>query len=143
MVLATFAACSSGDTGPTADHSNLPDTVRLTSTAFADGSDIPEKYTCDGADVSPPLTWSNVPQGTRSLALIVDDPDARGWTHWSLYNIPTDVEKLPEAVTSPAGSPTGTIAGVNDFKRKGYGGPCPPGGAPHRYLFKIYALEKG
>ncbi|GIV60198.1 YbhB/YbcL family Raf kinase inhibitor-like protein [Rhodocaloribacter litoris] len=119
--------------------------LQLTSTAFAHGEEIPRKYTCDGEDLSPPLSWSGVPGGTRSLALIVDDPDApdpraprRTWVHWVLYNLPPDAAGLPEGVEAGA-LPPGTRQGLNDWKRPGYGGPCPPVGR-HRYFFKLYAL---
>ncbi|RMG37022.1 MAG: YbhB/YbcL family Raf kinase inhibitor-like protein [Gammaproteobacteria bacterium] len=118
----------------------------ISSPAFPHKGSIPVKYTCDGEDISPPLVWSGVPQGTRSLALIVDDPDAPDpaaprmtWVHWVLYNIPSDSTGLPEAV-SPAELPPGTEQGINDWKRTGYGGPCPPIGR-HRYFFKLYALK--
>ena len=107
LVFATVVACSDSDNGPTPDQSKIPETIRLSSTAFTDGSDIPPKYTCDGADLSPPLAWSNVPKGTRSLALIVDDPDARGWTYWSLTISPltsgSSLKRLSQAVTSVKG----------------------------------------
>lgn len=116
----------------------------LTSLAFAHMAAIPAKYTCQGADVSPPLTWSGVPAGTKSLALIVDDPDAPDpaapkmtWVHWVLYNIPPTTEGLPEAVQT---LPAGTREGLNDWQRTGYGGPCPPIGR-HRYFHKLYALD--
>lgn len=116
----------------------------LTSLAFAHMAAIPAKYTCQGADVSPPLTWSGVPAGTKSLALIVDDPDAPDpaapkmtWVHWVLYNIPPTTEGLPEAVKT---LPAGTREGLNDWQRTGYGGPCPPIGR-HRYFHKLYALD--
>ncbi len=116
----------------------------LTSTAFADGGAIPVKYTCEGRDVSPPLAWSGVPPGAKSLALIVDDPDAPDpaapkltWVHWVLYNLPPDAGALAEAVTD---LPVGTQDGSNDWKRTGYGGPCPPIGR-HRYFHKLYALD--
>ncbi|MEW5782817.1 MAG: YbhB/YbcL family Raf kinase inhibitor-like protein [Pseudomonadota bacterium] len=116
----------------------------LTSLAFAHMAAIPAKYTCQGADVSPPLTWSGVPAGTKSLALIVDDPDAPDpaapkmtWVHWVLYNIPPTTEGLPEAVET---LPAGTREGLNDWQRTGYGGPCPPIGR-HRYFHKLYALD--
>ncbi|HZV20322.1 MAG TPA: YbhB/YbcL family Raf kinase inhibitor-like protein [Hyphomicrobiales bacterium] len=119
-------------------------TFKLTSTAFKDGGTIPRLYTCEGEDVSPPLTWSGVPQGTRSLALIIDDPDAPDpkaprmtWVHWVLYDIPPDATGLPEAVKA---LPPGTKSGLNDWKRTGYGGPCPPIGR-HRYFHKLYALD--
>ncbi len=116
----------------------------LTSTAFADGGAIPVKYTCEGRDVSPPLVWSGVPAGAKSLALIVDDPDAPDpaapkltWVHWVLYNMPPDAGALAEAVTD---LPAGTRDGSNDWKRTSYGGPCPPIGR-HRYFHKLYALD--
>ncbi len=114
------------------------------SPAFEEGGSIPSKYTCDGEDVSPPLQWQGVPAGTRSLALIVDDPDAPDpraprmtWVHWVLYDLPADSSGLPEAVSA---LPPGTREGINDWKRTGYGGPCPPIGR-HRYFFKLYALD--
>ena len=118
----------------------------ISSPAFPHEGDIPVRYTCDGDDVSPPLVWSGIPEGARSLALIVDDPDAPDpaaprmtWVHWVLYNLPPDSSGLPEAV-SDAGLPPGTGQGINDWKRTGYGGPCPPVGR-HRYFFKLYALD--
>lgn len=118
----------------------------LTSSAFGHNDPIPRHHTCDGADVSPPLAWSEVPEGTKSLALIVDDPDAPDpaapmmiWVHWLLYNIPPSVTALAEGV-NPKQLPPGTLQGINDWKRTGYGGPCPPIGR-HRYFFKLYALD--
>ena len=118
----------------------------LNSSAFADGETIPREYTCDGEDVSPPLSWSGVPGGTASLALIVDDPDAPDpaapkmiWVHWVLYDLPPSVSFLSSAVTAE-GLPGGARQGRNDWKRTGYGGPCPPIGR-HRYYFKLYALD--
>lgn len=120
--------------------------LTLTSTVFASGGDIPSLYTCEGKDVSPPLAWSGVPEGARSLALICDDPDAPDpakpkmtWVHWVLYDLPVTAAGLPEAV-KPADLPPGTREGKNDWKRTGYGGPCPPIGR-HRYFFKLYALD--
>jgi len=112
-------------------------TIILTSAAFREGADIPRKYTCDGEDLSPPLSWSGIPQDALSLALIADDPDAPvgTWVHWVLYDIPPDREGLSAGVQG-----VGT-EGVNDFRRFGYGGPCPPKGKPHRYFFKLYALD--
>lgn len=116
----------------------------LSSTAFAHQGAIPTKYTCEGADVSPPLTWIDLPSGTKSLALIVDDPDAPDpaapkmtWVHWVLYNLPPTVNGLPECVSA---LPPGTQQGMNDWRRTGYGGPCPPIGR-HRYFHKLYALD--
>jgi len=123
-----------------------PMTMTLTSPSFAPNGDIPSQFTCEGKDRSPALQWTGVPLATKSLALIVDDPDAPDpkapkmtFVHWLLYNIPADAKGLPEAV-SRQGLPPGTLEGVSDFKRTGYGGPCPPKGK-HRYLFKLYALD--
>jgi len=120
--------------------------LRLTSNAFDHDGAIPGTYTCDAGDVSPPLDWTGIPTGTRSLALIVDDPDAPDpaapkmtWVHWVLYNIPPHAGGLPEAVAA-ADLPPGTREGLNDWKRTGYGGPCPPIGR-HRYFHKLYALD--
>jgi len=120
--------------------------MQLTSSAFADNGAIPPKYTCEGADASPALAWSGIPGGTKSLALIVDDPDAPDpaapkmtWVHWVLYNLPPDTKGLAEGVQS-AQLPAGTRHGRNDWKRTGYGGPCPPVGR-HRYFHKLYALD--
>jgi Raf kinase inhibitor-like YbhB/YbcL family protein len=121
-------------------------TLKLTSSAFADGDAIPRKYTCQGADVSPPLAWEGVPAGTKSLVLIVDDPDAPDpkaprmtWVHWVLYNVPADAKALPENAAR-TGLPKGTAVGLNDWNRADYGGPCPPIGR-HRYFHKLYALD--
>lgn len=112
-------------------------------TAFAEGDEIPKKYTCEGADLSPALNWSDAPAGAQSFALIVDDPDAPvgTWTHWILWNIPASATALPEGVQKVEKLSDGTRQGRNDFKRIGYGGPCPPPGKPHRYFFKLYALD--
>jgi Raf kinase inhibitor-like YbhB/YbcL family protein len=121
-------------------------TLTLTSTAFADGGEIPRLYTCQGQDISPPLAWNGVPPGAKSLVLIVDDPDApdpakpqRTWVHWVLYNLPPDAAGLAEAVPA-AGLPPGTETGLNDWGRTDFGGPCPPIGR-HRYFHKLYALD--
>jgi Raf kinase inhibitor-like YbhB/YbcL family protein len=121
--------------------------LKLTSPAFKNRSEIPPVYTCDGNDLSPALAWSNVPEGTQSFALIADDPDAPDpkapkvtWVHWVLYNLPAVLDGLPEGASS-AKVPSGTLPGVNDWKRTGYGGPCPPIGR-HRYFFKLYALDR-
>lgn len=120
----------------------LPD-LALRSPAFAEGETIPTAYTCTGADRSPPLRWSAPPPGTRSLALIVDDPDAPGgrFIHWVLYRIPPSRTELPEGIPpDPTVADVG-VQGRNDFGRLGYGGPCPPPGPPHRYRFTLYALD--
>ncbi len=120
--------------------------LELTSSAFSRGQAIPRDYTCDGDDMSPPLAWERVPPGTESLVLIVDDPDAPDpaapkmtWVHWILYNIPPSTTSLPPGV-SRADLPPGTREGLNDWKRTGYGGPCPPIGR-HRYFHKLYVLD--
>jgi Raf kinase inhibitor-like YbhB/YbcL family protein len=124
--------------------------LTLVSPAFAPGSEIPARFTCDGSDVSPPLAWSGAPPATRSFALIVDDPDApdpaaptRVWVHWLLYNLSAAVAALPEGAGGK-GEQTPALAGaedaLNDWNRSGYGGPCPPVGR-HRYFFKLYALD--
>ena len=114
----------------------------LKSTAFANGGEIPRKFTCDSADLSPELEWDGVPPGTHSLALIADDPDAPmgTWTHWLIWNISAKATVLPEGVPKIEVLDNGARQGRNDFKRIGYGGPCPPPGKPHRYFFKLYAL---
>ena len=117
--------------------------MQLSTNAFTLGGEIPAKFTCTGADLSPELTWSGVPEGTKSLVLIVDDPDApRGtFTHWVLYDLPPKTQKLAEAVRSVDELPGGGKQGRNDFGNIGYGGPCPPPGRPHRYFFRLYALD--
>ena len=116
--------------------------LKLTSTAFPSGGDIPAKYTCDGADVSSALSWSGAPEGTKSFALIVDDPDAPSgtFTHWVLYAIPASTTRLPEGVPKTEQTDVGR-QGRNSFGRNGYAGPCPPPGKPHRYFFKLFALD--
>lgn len=119
-------------------------TFMLRSPAFADHAQIPKRHTCEGEDISPPLEWSGTPEGAKSLVLIVDDPDAPDpahpkttWVHWVLYNLPPDVGGLPEGLSRPPGA---SVAGINDWRRHDYGGPCPPIGR-HRYFFKLYALD--
>ena len=121
-------------------------TLILNSNGFTDGGEIPAKYTCEGDDISPELEWTGVPVQTRSLVLIVDDPDApdpeapkRTWVHWVLFNLPPDTTGLSEGINSDE-LPNGTIEGLNDWNRTGYGGPCPPIGR-HRYFHKLYALD--
>jgi Raf kinase inhibitor-like YbhB/YbcL family protein len=122
-------------------------TMELKSKAFAQLADIPSQYTCEGSDQSPPLAWSGVPAGTKSLALIVDDPDAPDpaaprmtWVHWVLYNLPPDSTGIEAGKSRASDLPAGTRQGLNDWKREGYGGPCPPIGR-HRYFHKLYALD--
>jgi hypothetical protein len=118
----------------------------ISSPAFSPNGSIPAKYTCEGADISPPLEWSGAPDGTRSFALIVDDPDApdpakpqRVYVHWVVYNIPANTARLSEN-SAKGGLPAGTMQGTNDWGKQTYGGPCPPIGR-HRYFFKLYALD--
>lgn len=116
----------------------------LTCSTFKDGELVPKEHTCEGEDVSPPLRWNHPPAGTRSFALIADDPDAPGgtWVHWVMYNIPIDIRGLAEGLPAQEILPNDAQQGLNDFKRLGYGGPCPPPGKPHRYFFKLYALDQ-
>ncbi len=115
----------------------------LHSKSFAEGGEIPRKYSCDGEDISPELNWSDPPAGTQSLALIADDPDAPAgtWVHWVAYDIPPQTRQLPEGAGKGTGLSGGGQQGRNDFRKPGYGGPCPPPGKPHRYFFKMYALD--
>ncbi len=117
---------------------------QLTTSAFPSQGTIPQKFTCDGSDVSPPLSWSGAPPGTQSFALIVDDPDAPvgTWVHWVLYDLPANTKELAEGVPKQEQLSNGARQGRNDFRKIGYGGPCPPPGKPHRYFFKLYALDK-
>lgn len=114
----------------------------LKSALLNQGQSIPKKYTCDGSDVSVPLTWTDPPAGTKSFALIADDPDAPMGTfvHWVMYDLPAEARQLPEGVPKQETLQDGSKQGRNDFGRIGYGGPCPPPGKPHRYFFKLYAL---
>jgi Raf kinase inhibitor-like YbhB/YbcL family protein len=115
----------------------------IASTAFSGGGTIPKKFTRDGPDVSPPLRWTRAPAAAQSFALIMDDPDAPvgTWVHWVLYDLPADATELPEGVEKQEQLVNRAIQGRNDFRRIGYGGPCPPPGTPHHYYFKLYALD--
>jgi Raf kinase inhibitor-like YbhB/YbcL family protein len=112
--------------------------MNLTSRAFADGTDIPRKYSCDGGDVSPPLAWAGVPTDAKALVLIVDDPDARGFVHWVAFDIPATTAELPEGASS---SDPALHQGTNSFGKAGYGGPCPPSGT-HHYRFRLLAVRE-
>ena len=118
--------------------------MKIESKSFPTGGDIPSRFTCDGENLSPALSWSAPPQGTQSLALIADDPDAPVGTfvHWVLYDLPAGTQELPEAVPASADLPSGGRQGTNDFGRLGYDGPCPPPGKPHRYFFRLFALDR-
>jgi Raf kinase inhibitor-like YbhB/YbcL family protein len=116
--------------------------IKVTSSAFEHEGLIPPKYTCDGSDISPPLQWEGLPEATKSIALISDDPDAPvgTWVHWVLFNLPADSKELAENIPPDETLPSGAVQGTSDFGRIGYGGPCPPSGT-HRYFFKIYAID--
>jgi hypothetical protein len=130
-----LAACS-GDTSSEAASVAPTSELTLTSSAFSEGGSIPPQYTCDGEDISPPLSWDGVPEGTQSLALIVEDPDAGGFVHWVLTDIPFDLPALFEGQGDQLGTP-----GATSFGEPGWGGPCPPSGE-HRYVFTLYALSE-
>jgi Raf kinase inhibitor-like YbhB/YbcL family protein len=132
--------------GDLSEEATMTMTMTLTSPAFGHNQEIPVQHTCQGRDLAPPLAWSDVPGEARSLVLIVDDPDApdpaapqRTWVHWVLYNLPPSATGLPEGAAT-ADLPAGTVEGLNDWRRTGYGGPCPPIGR-HRYFHKLYALD--
>lgn len=116
--------------------------IKLKSTAFGEDGMIPKKYTCEGLDVSPPFSWTAVPAGTKSLAFTCDDPDAPGgtWVHWVLFNLPANIQELPENIPQQKMLANGAKQGMNDFRNVGYGGPCPPTGT-HRYYFRLHALD--
>ena len=118
--------------------------LAISSTSFSPGGDIPKKFTCDDADVSPELSWTGAPAAVASFALIADDPDAPvgNWNHWVLFDLPPQTAQLVEGFPKVDEVPTGGRQGRNDFKKIGYGGPCPPPGKPHRYFFKLYALDR-
>lgn len=161
LLLATLGSCQASEERPgkkqkavekppSGPSDAAPAKIRLTSPAFADGRPIPKKYTGEGEDVSPPLEWSNLPEGTEQLALICDDPDAPRkdpWVHWILYKIPAEAKGLPEgveAVANPKKAP-GAVQGENSWpegENLGYRGPMPPPGKPHRYFFRLYALDQ-
>jgi Raf kinase inhibitor-like YbhB/YbcL family protein len=146
LQLATAVLCFTLGAGPvnsTAAATTEKKPMQLTSSAFTEGGPIPAKYTCDGKNVSPPLKWSGVPENAKALALIVDDPDAPSgtWVHWVLYGLPPTATELAEDTPQSQYTPAGARHGLNDFRRLGYGGPCPPPGKPHRYFFKLYALD--
>ncbi len=117
--------------------------LNIKSPVFNNGDMMDAKYTCKGEDISPPLSWDGAPAGTKSFALICDDPDApfMTWVHWVIYDIPANVSQLEENVPKDKELPSGARQGKNDFRKIGYGGPCPPPGGPHRYFFKLYALD--
>ena len=118
-------------------------TLKLMSSSFAAGGAIPQRFTCDGAGISPALGWAPGPHGTASFALVMHDPDAPvDFTHWLIYNIPPGVHSLAEGASSRGAMPLGSAEGINGFRHLGYGGPCPPPGRPHHYVFQLYALDR-
>jgi Raf kinase inhibitor-like YbhB/YbcL family protein len=140
-LLGCVAAAGGADKPQPPKVMNLP--ITITSTAFSEGQPIPAKYSCEGSDISPPLKWTNAPANTKSFALIADDPDAPmgTWVHWVLYDLPPNTTELPEDVAKTQFIAGNAKQGLNSWPRLGYGGPCPPPGKPHRYFFKLYALE--
>ncbi len=135
-IILFLAGCRSQEAAP-ASEGDVNMSIQIASTAFIEGEKIPRTYTCDDQNVSPPLTWTGVPTGTFSLALIMDDPDAPSgtWVHWVLYNLPADTTSLEQSKTGLG------VDGNNDFNKLGFGGPCPPRGSDHRYFIKLYALD--
>jgi Raf kinase inhibitor-like YbhB/YbcL family protein len=145
LILATlFYGCKEKETARIPEEKKEAEkmTIKITSPAFEQGGMIPSKYTADGQNMSPPLRWENVPEATTTIALISDDPDAPigTWVHWVMWNIPQDKKELPANVPTNPRLPDGSIQGITDFRKPGYGGPAPPSGT-HRYFFKIYALD--
>ncbi len=139
LLAGLFPACHADN--PTTNGATMK--IQLTTTAFAEGQPIPNRHAYDNQDISPALQWSGVPPAAKSLALICDDPDAPmgTWVHWVLYDLPPATPGLAEGLPKTPELPGGAKQGMNDYKKIGYGGPCPPPGKPHRYFFKLYALE--
>jgi Raf kinase inhibitor-like YbhB/YbcL family protein len=146
LVALVLASCGGEDSAPKVfdPASSVITVIEFSSPAFGDGEPIPMQYTCDGDDMSPPLRWSDVPAGTRSISIILDDPDAPGsiFRHWSLYDLPSATRSLKEAQPTSGKLQNSTRQGKNDFDATGYRGPCPPRGEEHEYLFFIYALSE-
>jgi Raf kinase inhibitor-like YbhB/YbcL family protein len=142
LVVVTLVGCSNTDL-PEAPAGVTMKNVELKSTAFANGEAIPKQHTGDGENVSPPLSWSTAPEGTKSWAMVCDDPDAPvgTWVHWVIFNLPPNTRELSERVPTGEKLASGAMQGKNDFGKHGYGGPAPPKGKPHRYFFKLYALD--
>ena len=142
LLIIAFAGLSAGMTW--ADNETETPSIELTSVAFEHEKPIPVKYTCEGEDTSPDLRWGALPEGTAELALICDDPDAPvgTWVHWVVYGIPADTGGFAESFPAVEQTEAGILQGENSWGRIGYGGPCPPKGKPHRYFFKLYALDK-
>jgi Raf kinase inhibitor-like YbhB/YbcL family protein len=146
LVLAAMLLSGCGREEPTPELAPAGQAIasfEMTSAAFDQGGTIPQQYTCDGPDLSPPLRWAAPPEGTQSLVLIADDPDAPAgtWVHWVLYDLPPGQRELAEGLPQQETPAEGGTQGKNDFGKLGYGGPCPPKGKPHRYFFRLYALD--
>jgi Raf kinase inhibitor-like YbhB/YbcL family protein len=144
LAILGLGGCGKRDNSSTTSSEGASMKVHLTSAAFQEGQTIPRQYTADGKDISPPLQWDEPPQGTQSWALICDDPDApRGtWVHWVLFNLPAETRSLEEGMPASATLANAAKQGKNDFRKLGYGGPAPPPGKPHRYFFKLYAVDQ-
>ena len=143
LTIVVFTACAPKSASPPPVQGDNAMSMDLASAAFTKADMIPEKYTADGPDLSPPLAWSDPPEGTRSFALVCDDPDAPmgTWVHWVIFNIPPDARALPEGLLTTDTLDSGASQGKNDFGKIGYGGPAPPPGPVHRYFFRLYALD--
>jgi Raf kinase inhibitor-like YbhB/YbcL family protein len=141
LVMLALGGCGKNESDDLTGGATM--SIQLSSPAFQEGGTVPRQYTGDGKNVSPPLRWTDPPVGTKSFVLICDDPDApRGtWTHWLLFNVPDDLRELPEFLPTEAVIDGGARQGKNDFGKLGYGGPAPPAGNPHRYYFRLYALN--
>jgi Raf kinase inhibitor-like YbhB/YbcL family protein len=144
-IVCALPSLSSGARASSSSSGDRQQTMSLSisSPSFSNGGDIPKKFTCDGADVSPQLSWTEPPATTKTFALLVDDPDAPvgNWNHWTMWNASPSVRGLPEGVSKEPRLPDGSHQGRNDFRKTGYNGPCPPPGKPHRYYFKLFALD--
>ena len=145
--LTLFLLCACHNPGSRMENNNIQPgkgnmTLTISSSAFANGGMIPSQYTCDGANISPPVQWSGLPAAAKTFAIIVDDPDApaKTWVHWVVYDLPANTTQLTENIAQGKTLGSGGKQGTSDFKKIGYGGPCPPGGT-HRYFFKLYALD--
>lgn len=144
FLLAIIAGCVANKESRDTKDVDIMQNISISAEAFQDGGFIPDEYTCEGEDLSPALAWKGIPPESESLALIMDDPDCPGKTfvHWVIFNIPAKVQKLAKGMPRSETISDGSIQGMTDFGRAGYGGPCPPPGKPHRYYFKIYALDQ-
>lgn len=138
-IVSHSAACQTS----AAENGGKAVSLTISSSSFGNGGTIPKKFTCDAEDVSPQLSWNGAPSGTKSFALLADDPDAPvgNWNHWTMWNAPAESHGLAEGVSKAGQLPDGTQQGMNDFRKIGYNGPCPPPGNPHRYYFKLFALD--